>query len=120
MHRGGRPGAGSTPNDNEFPRIRLMAHSPEQVFTPYPTAHYARTQRVDAINTFRVSAGRFALFHVVWRTQICLFPQFSTIFEPGSIPGSSTTKMLVRATSPGQFLFARPPAVIDRGISSPQ
>jgi hypothetical protein len=73
MHRGGRPGAGSTPSDNEFPRIRLMAHSPAHIFTPCPTPHYARTQRVDAINTFRVSAGSFALFHVVWRTQIVYF-----------------------------------------------
>jgi hypothetical protein len=37
----------------------------------------------DAINTFGVSAGLFA-------SSIQLFPQFSTIFAPGSIPGSST------------------------------
>jgi hypothetical protein len=32
-------------------------------------------------------------------------PQITAIFEPGSIPGSSTKKVLVRATSSGQFSF---------------
>jgi hypothetical protein len=35
-----------------------------------------------------------------------VFSQLKLIFEPGSIPGSSTGKMLVRATSPGQFSFS--------------
>jgi hypothetical protein len=45
--------------------------------------------RVDAINTFHVSAGHFASFGVIPRRQNPLFPQVSTIFVAGSIPGSS-------------------------------
>jgi len=33
------------------------------------------------------------------------FLQLTGIFEPGSIPGSSTKKLLVRASSFGQFSF---------------
>jgi len=47
---------------------------------------------VDAINTFRVSAGQFASFDVVSRRPIQRFPQVRTIFMADSIPGSSTQK----------------------------
>ena len=60
--------------------------------------HYGPAISVDAINTAGVSAGPS---RVVWRrfaSSIPLFPQFNEISELGSIPGSSTEKMLVRAT----------------------
>jgi len=44
-----------------------------------------------------VSAGRVKLFGVVSRSNVA-FPQFGAISVSGSIPGSSTTKMQVRAT----------------------
>ena len=40
--------------------------------TPVPCAR-RRLRRVDGVNTFRVSAGRFAYFHVVSRRQIQCF-----------------------------------------------
>jgi len=40
---------------------------------------------VEAVNTFRVSAGRFALLHVLSRSQI----QVKPFHVAGSIPGSS-------------------------------
>jgi len=43
--------------------------------------------RVGAVNTFCISAGRFAYFRVVSRP---VFPQVSAISEGGSIPSSST------------------------------
>jgi hypothetical protein len=46
--------------------------------------------RVDAVNTSRVSAGRFALFFVVSRREFRRFPQVAGILVAGSIPGSST------------------------------
>jgi len=50
-----------------------MSHSRDQIFTPYSTALCVRTQRVDVVNTFRVSAGRLALFRVLSRTQLPRF-----------------------------------------------
>jgi len=49
---------------------------------------------VDAVNTFRVSAGRLASFRVLSRRQIRRF--CSVIFAPGSIPSSSTENMQVK------------------------
>jgi hypothetical protein len=46
---------------------------------------------------------------VIWRHFASLnsnFPQLTAIFGLGSIPGSSTTKVLVRTTNPGQLSFA--------------
>ena len=48
--------------------------------------------RVDAINTFRVSAGRFASFRVLSRRQSQRFRRSARISVAGSIPGSSTEK----------------------------
>jgi hypothetical protein len=45
-------------------------------------------------------------FRVVSRRQIQYFPSSSTFYAPGSIPGSSTKKVLVRAKTLGQFSSA--------------
>jgi hypothetical protein len=57
--------------------------------SPAAPTHSA-LRRVDAINAFGVSAGRFASFDVVSRTQIQYLPSSSLFLDPGSIPGSST------------------------------
>ena len=66
---------------------------------------------VDAINTFGVSAGRFALFWRRFASSIPLLSQLKSIFEPGSIPGSSTENMLVRGLKvPNTVATSRPPS----------
>ena len=64
-------------------------------------------RQVDAINTFRITAGPFALFRVVSRTQIPATTQVSAISALGSIPGSSTKKAQVRENNlePGPCCF---------------
>jgi hypothetical protein len=69
--------------------------------------HYGQAISVDAINTAGVSAGHLASFGVVSRRQFRCYPSSSRFLSPGSIPGSSTQKMLVRATGSGQFLFVK-------------
>ena len=48
-----------------------------------------------------ICAGHFASFRIV---KFSIFA-VQADFVPGSIPGSSTEKMLVRATSSGQFFL---------------
>lgn len=53
---------------------------------------------VDAINTFRVSAGHFAHFRVVSRRLVRCFSRSRRILQSGSIPGSSTGWQRTRTT----------------------
>jgi hypothetical protein len=50
-------------------------------------AAFAGTDSSSMPLTFRVSAGHFACFRVVSRSQISAFPQLSTLSAAGSIPG---------------------------------
>ena len=47
---------------------------------PWDVNHYGSAISVDAINTFRVSAARFASFHVVSRSQIRHFPVHTALW----------------------------------------
>jgi hypothetical protein len=46
-------------------------------------------------------------------------PQFSTIFAPGSIPGSSTEEKLVKAKSLGQLSFSHQYSARCRDVFDP-
>jgi hypothetical protein len=54
-----------------------------------------RGGRVDGVNTFRFIRRSFHVFPRCFALPDSAFPQVSTIFVPGSIPGSSTEKVLV-------------------------
>ena len=62
---------------------------------------------VDAINIFRVSAGRFASFFTLFRVvKSGVFPVHTAFWAWFEIPGSSTEKKLVKAKSLGQHSFS--------------
>lgn len=77
----------------------LMSHWRPRSFTQYSTAPCARTRHVDAINTDRVSAGRFAYFRVVSRSEIQHFRRSVRFLYRFRFPAAPQLKAQVRETS---------------------
>ena len=88
--------------------VEVRASAVSLVTLPPSGRRSLRVQRSALMpsTSFGVSAGRFASFRVVSRSQIRRFPSSQPLFGPGSIPGSSTEKKLVKAKSLGQHSFS--------------
>jgi hypothetical protein len=72
------------------PQRQLVVYSSEHDgLDPFLPRGSRRLQDVDAINAFRVSAGRLRVLSRRFASSTCVIPQLALEFVAGSIPGSS-------------------------------
>jgi hypothetical protein len=84
--------------------MRLTSPRAHRIIAKRAANH--RALRVDVINTFRVSAGHFACFRVVSRSQIQRFRSSARFLKGVRFPAAPPLKDQVRATGSGLFFFA--------------